>query len=227
MTPMTPMTTAAPTTPLGYAESPSSAALPSHVRAWPLVVPNLMALGLLIIPVASEYVVRPPFRYAAEWIRTRHYPDSATTWDAMVTAPFLLAIPLALWTVRLSARPRPRPIERIIAWSMTIVSLAMTLLCIGYCVWLGVGRFRLALIVSIVVLILSATEMMMLPMRRAWPGALLAMTLTWASNASLVACVLLSYSELSGGIAACFLTAAAQLIVGAVCVRRWRMITPR
>ena len=228
MTQQTTTATTATTTPLGYAESASPAALPSQIRAWPLLVPNVMTLSILFLPLVNgEGPIAPVFRYVAYWFRNHRYPPSGFTWEAMITAPFLLAIPLALWTIRLSLAPRPRRIERIIAWSITLVSLTMTLLCCAYCLVLGPRRFGIPVLASVFVLAISATGLSLLRhLRHAWPVALLAMTAAWALNATLTLLVLLSHTKWVAGMVAIAITVLAQIIVGIICICRWRSVTP-
>src|SRR5215207_5313051 len=122
--------------------------------------------------------------------------------EALITGPFLLAIPLALWTVRLALAPRPRPAEQWVAWSMTLASMTMTMLCLVYCTFGGnFRRFAPAILVTLIVIACSATAVTMLwRLRRAWPLALLAMTAAWAANTTLTMLVVLSHAPWRGGI---------------------------
>jgi len=213
-----------PTT-LGYAHDPSAPpALPAAVSAWPLLVPNVIAIVVLFLPLhSSSPPIGPVADYARETFRTHGHAAGHFRWDALITGPFLLAIPLALWTARLSFAPRPRAIERIIAWSLTLASLLMTLLCLGYCVATGPGRFGPAVAATSVILACGASGVLLLwRVRRAWPAALLAMTAAWAANTTLTTFVVLSHAPWRFGIVLGLLVVAAQLIIGIVCVCRWR-----
>jgi hypothetical protein len=229
-TPTTPTITS-PTAiagPLGYADGSSAAALPAHVRATPLLAPNLIALLVLFLPqLDGKSPLGPVFQYATQLIRTRGQPSSNVTWEAMITGPFLLAVPLALWTLRLSLAPRPRPAERAIAWSVTLASSAMTILCLGYCTALGPRRFWAPIVMAILVLAAASCGVAALwQLRRAWPTALIAMTGAWAVNATLAICVLLTHARWTVGIEAGLLAIVLQLIIGFACVRRWRVQVP-
>jgi len=215
---------AQPAAPLGYAESASTATLPQHIRATPLLAPNLLALLVLFLPLLSgETPLAPVERYVRELVRTRAQPHGSVRWEAMITGPFLLAIPLALWTIRLSRAPRPRAAERAAAWSVTLASITMTILCMGYCMAGSSRRFWLSILITMVVLGAAAWGVAALwRLRRAWPTALIAMTGAWAVNAILTMSILLTHAPWSVGIVAALLAIAAQIIVGIVCVSRWR-----
>jgi hypothetical protein len=145
----------------------------------------------------------------------------------MITGPFLLAIPLALWTVRLSLAPRPRAAERAVAWSVTLASMTMTILCMGYCLATGPRRFWVPIVVAIAVLGVASSGVSALwRMRRAWPTPLIAMTGAWAVNATLTMAVLRTHAPWSVGIVAGLLAIVLQLIIGVACVSRWRREVP-
>ena len=103
------------------------------------------------------------------------------------------------------------------------MSLMMTMLCMGYCLATGARRFWLALVAGVLMFAIGAAGVALLRhLRHAWPVALLAMTAAWAMNATLTMFVIRSHAPWSVGIIVGLITIAAQLIVGVVCVRRWR-----
>ena len=214
--------------PLGYAGSSSTGALPQHIRATPLLVPNLLALLVLFLPLLSgETPLAPVERYAGELISKRAQPQNHVKWDALITGPFLLAIPLALWTIRLCLAPRARAAERAVAWSVTLVSITMTILCMGYCLATGPRRFWLPMLIAIVVLGASSCGVAALwRLRRAWPTALIAMTGAWATNATLTISILRTHAPWTAGVVAGLLAIVAQFIVGVACIARWRRDVP-
>jgi len=216
-----------PPSPLGYAERSSTGALPANLRAVALLVPNVLAVMVLFLPMrGGSAPIDAIVDYVRELIRSGRQPRGSMTWDALVTGPFLLAIPLALWTIRLSIAPRPRVAERAIAWSMTLASLCMTMLCIGYCIVLDAYRFWPAAGAAIVVLALASIAVAMLwRLRNAWPTALLAMTGAWAANTTLTMFVVLSRTPLQFGAAMGLSVVVLQIAIGAICVRRWHAAT--
>jgi hypothetical protein len=140
----------------------------------------------------------------------------------MITGPFLLAIPLAVWTLRLTVAPRPHAAERAVAWSLTLTSLVMTLLCMGYCLSLRQPRFILPIAVTLVVIgMVAACVLWLWRMRRAWPPALLGMTGAWAANTTLTSLVLLSRLQSQVGIVVALLVVLAQLALLVVCAWHW------
>jgi hypothetical protein len=215
-------------TTLNYAGEASAVGLSAAVRATPLVIPNLIAVCLLFMPLHSG---GPPvdsvINYARLLVRLRGQPGGGATWEALITGPFLLAIPLGVWTLRLAVAPRPRDVERTIAWSLTLTSIVMTLLCVAYCAWLGQRRFILPIAATLAVLGLAVACLSRLwPIRRAWPVALLAMTAAWAANTTLTSLVVVSHQTWRAGSVIGLLVVIAQLGMMIVCVVRWRGAAP-
>jgi hypothetical protein len=212
------------TTTLGYAREASNAATPVGVRPTALAVPNLIAVSVLFMPMhGGGAPIESVVAYAELLMRLRAAPGDPPTWEALITGPFLLAIPLAVWTIRLAVAPRPRGAERAIAWSLTLTSLTMTLLCVAYCASLGQRRFVLPVAATLVVLGVGAACLAMLwPLRRAWPAPLLAMTTAWAANTTLTALVVVSHQPWRAGSVVGLLVVLAQLVLMIVCARRWR-----
>src|SRR5262249_53365927 len=103
---------------LGYAQG--SRGSYSDVRPLALLLPNLLAL---VVPFLSVSGDDPPIGPILDYARHLFRPGSRSPvdiWEAFITGPFLLAIPLAIWTVRLSIQPRARRMESIAAWSMAV-----------------------------------------------------------------------------------------------------------
>jgi hypothetical protein len=197
------------------------------VRATPLAVPNLIAVAVLLMPLHSGGApVESIVNYARLLVQLRAGPGGSETWEALITGPYLLAIPLAAWTLRLTVAPHPRQAERAIAWSLTLVALVMTLLCLAYCASLNQRRFALPVAATLAVLGAAAIWLPALwSMRRAWPAALLAMTTAWAANATLTTLVVASHQPWETGGVVALLVVLAQLVVMIVCACRWRTTT--
>src|SRR5689334_8192773 len=115
--------------PLAYAHG---APLPlANVRPLLLLLPNLLAVVVLFLPISyDDPPIKPILQYAERHVLKQNVRSDI--WEAFITGPFLLAVPLAAWTIRLSIAPRAGRRESIIAWSITITSLTMTLLAMCY-----------------------------------------------------------------------------------------------
>src|SRR5688500_17264784 len=84
---------------LGYAGDSSIVAIPANLRASPLLLPNVLAAAVLFLHLhGSDAPIEPIIDYARQLLRLGP-PSATSTWEAMITGPFLLAIPLALWTL--------------------------------------------------------------------------------------------------------------------------------
>ena len=212
---------------LGYAGEAAGDVLPASARPRALAVLNLIAVSVAFLPLhMGGAAVESITKYAGLLMRLRGRPGASETWEAMITGPYLLAIPLAAWTFRLAVAPRPHRAERAIAWSLSLVSLVMTLLSVAYCASLGHRRFVLPIALTMGVLGVGIACLAMLrPLRRAWPAALLAMTTAWAASTTLVTLVVVSHQPWQTGGVVGALVVVAQVVVMIVCAVRWRGLT--
>ena len=214
---------AAPT--LAYAQG--ARGLQSAVPPIALLLPNAAAIFVLFLPISgNDPPIEPIVSYA------RHLMGSAgrsNIWEAFITGPFLLAIPLALWTIRLSIRPRARRLESIAAWSMAGSALAMTLLACGYAI-LHSGRTRAFIpAVAAAMVILLAGAIAIWTLRHfllAYPPALLAMTAVYAANTTLTVLVVRTHSPWQVGSGMGAIVVIGQIAASAYLMFRWRENDP-
>src|SRR3954469_25023369 len=99
------------------------------VRPTWLVIPNLLAVSFLFLPYIGDTVFDELIKFAQHLFPAVRGHE---LWDAMICAPFVLSIPLALWTMRLAIRPTPKKFERSIAWAASCASIAVTLITFAY-----------------------------------------------------------------------------------------------
>src|SRR5947208_3140222 len=97
------------------------------VRPTWLIVPHLLAVGLMFVRLASDSPMEMLRRFVLTAIHTGAGPPHLL-WDAMLVGPFLMALPLAVWTIRLMFPPPPSRGERAAAWSLAAAMLAPMLL---------------------------------------------------------------------------------------------------
>jgi hypothetical protein len=211
-----------PVATLAYAQGSSHASL-IDIRPHALLIPNLAAVVVCFLPISyGESPIGPIVSYVGHYFgRTGHWD----IWEAFITGPFLLSIPLAIWTIRLCVQPRSTRREAIVAWSITLTALTMTLLACGYAAVVG-GKhplFLVAVLAALAILVAAAVAVWTLRIARsAYPPALLAMTAVYAANATLTLLIVLTHSPLESGSVAGTIVVVAQLIALAVLYRGWR-----
>jgi hypothetical protein len=210
---------AAPT--LAYAQGPDG--LQSAVPPIALLLPNFAAIVVLFLPISgNDPPIEPIVSYA------RHLMGNggrSNIWEAFITGPFLLAIPLALWTIRLSIHPRARRLESIAAWSMAGSALAMTLLACGYALALSGKTRGFIAAVAAAMAILIAGAIALWTLRHfllAYPPALLAMTAVYAANTTLTVLVVRTHSPWQVGSWMGTIVVIGQIGASAYLVFRWR-----
>jgi hypothetical protein len=206
---------------LAYAQGPDGSQSAAPPIA--LLLPNAAAIFVLFLPISgNDPPIEPIVSYA------RHVMGSggrSNIWEAFITGPFLLAIPLALWTIRLSIRPHARRLESIAAWSMAGSALAMTLLACGYALSLSgkIRGFIAAVAAAMAILIAGAIALWMLRhLLLAYPPALLAMTAVYAANTTLTVLVVRTHNPWQVGSWMGMIVVIAQIAASAYLMFRWR-----
>jgi hypothetical protein len=199
--------------PLGYAGGVATADSFTR-RPWALVLPNLIAIAVLFLPVTeTEPPIRPLARYAGALFHRQ--VQSTNVAEALLTAPFLLPIPLAVWTIRLAITARSRWWERLAAWCATATAVGMTLIACAYCLYLSIRRqpwFLLAVGVALPLLVASAVTV-----RRSWragarsQAALFAATLAYATNTIMTVFIVRAHFQWAAGSVLGAVVSAAQL----------------
>jgi hypothetical protein len=192
------------------------------VRPTWLIVPHVLALALIFVPFANDSPLQVLTRFVQGF---RRGGPPFLFWDAMVTGPFLLALPLAVWTVRLMFPPPPSRGERGAAWAVVCAMLAPLLLVMGF-VLTRFPQFVIALTGTVVVLIVGAAYVASLR-RLAWSyvPALAAMSFAYLANTVLVVLIVLGRGPVGGPLAGAIfilLEAIALLILWL----RWRREVP-
>ncbi len=202
--------------PLSYAHVAPK--LTTKVRPSVLMVPNLAAVMTIFLKLTGS---ESPFDVIStavfSGISTQHF------WEGMLTAPFLLSIPLVLWTGRLCLRPHVRKTERIIASCVSITAGAMTVLAIGYCGYLSIGNSRFAVpmaIASMAVVVLAVSLWKLMPFVETYVPAFFAMTGAFATNTLLTVLVVTQHSAWRFGSIFDLTVAIAQFIAMIVLVRQ-------
>jgi len=213
----------APEPTLAYAQGPEHAAV-LVIRPFALLLPNLLALAVLFLPISGE---DPPIGPIIEYVRLHVFKENvhSSIWEAFITGPFLLAIPLAAWTIRLCIRPAARRREVIAAWAINLTALAMTLFAATYAAHLipTFHGFLAAVSAAAVILIVGAVALWFLrSMRFTYPAALLAMTMVYCANVTLTILVVLAHSSWQTGSVLGVIVVAAQLAAMIFLFMRWR-----
>jgi hypothetical protein len=211
---------------ISYAQPLSGAVAPA-IRPTLLLVPNLLAVAVLFLRFTNN---QSPFEVLVDYARTiRGGGRGRDLWDAMVTGPFLLAFPLAAWTLRLTHSPSTRRAERTTAWGVTCASAALTLVVSGFCATqlAKEPRFTSALIATLLLLALGAAGAWSLR-RLMWSyaPALLAMTAAYAANATMTTLVVLSHHRWMPGSVVGAIVVIWQIVATAILFRRWRREAP-
>jgi hypothetical protein len=202
----------------------TSLELPAGLRPTPLLIPNVIALIVLVLPIHNDDTPLSPI---LDWVARLGSGGgpSLLLMDALLTGPFLLAIPLAAWTVRLCLtrlRP-PAAAETWTALSVTLTALTMLVICLGYCVFGQPRQFGGAAAGGAAILAVGAGGLWTTRhLRRQYPLALLAMTTAWAANATLTTLVVVAHAAWRFGTVVAMVVVAAQIAGGIACVRRWR-----
>jgi hypothetical protein len=141
-------------------------------------------------------------------------------WDAMLCAPFLLGIPLALWTLRLAIRPTPSKFERSAAWAASCASIAVTLILLIYAAY--ARRFMFAATASVVLLFICALVIWSVrDLSSTYLPSLLAVTAAHAVNTLLTMLVIVSHSEWNFAIVFTLLVVASQIIASGLLLVRF------
>ena len=189
----------------------------ADVRPVALLLPNLAAIAVCFLPInGDDPPIGPILEYIGRFTGSRGHSN---IWEAFITGPFLLSIPLAIWTIRLCIRPRIRRRESIIAWAMTTTALTMTLIAAGYTTLLiaRYRRFAVAVLASLAILVAGAMAVWRL---RAWkfayPPALLAMTAVYAANVVLTILVVTSHAPWQSGSIGGAIVVAGQVLASAL-----------
>jgi hypothetical protein len=205
--------------PISYARAGVQIAV--DVRPAALLVPNIAAIATIFLKLTET---ESPFDAIISAVRTSRW-NVHNFWDGMLTAPFLLSIPLAFWTARLCKNPFTGRTERIIAWCISASSMVMTLLAIAYGTVMSVttGRFVAATIVSIIALTVLGLSLLRLQrLFSTYVPVLIGMTGSFAINTLLTILIVMTHS---GWRVATFIDlalATAQLAAMAVLVRKYR-----
>jgi hypothetical protein len=205
--------------PISYARPSFQIAV--DVRPAALLAVNLAAIVTLFLRLTNT---QSPLAALVASLREGP-PNAARFWDSMLTAPFLLSIPLALWTARLCLRPMVGPSERIVAWCITGVSMTMTLFAVGYCTVLSItsGRFFAATVVSYIALSVLGLALVRLRWLFAtYVPVLVAMTGSFAINTILTVLVVLTHSPWRVGSMVDLLVALAQFVAMMILVQQYR-----
>src|SRR4051812_39667056 len=100
------------------------------VRPTLLIVPHVLAMGLMFMRFATDSPLEVLRKFVLGLFNRGGPPF--LLWDAMLVGPFLMALPLAVWTIRLMFPPPPSRGERAAAWSVAAAMLAPLLLVLGY-----------------------------------------------------------------------------------------------
>jgi hypothetical protein len=213
----------APDATLAYAHGPAHAAV-LRVRPFALLVPNLLAVVVLFLPISGN---DGPLGPIMEYVRRHVLKENIRSdiWEAFITGPFLLALPLALWTIRLCIRAAANRREVIAAWGITLTALAMTLFATGYVTYLIPKMHGFVRAASATVAILAAGAAALWCLRStlfAYPAALLGMTIVYCADVTLTIFVVLAHSPWQTGSVLGLIVVAAQLAALIFLFTRWR-----
>jgi len=213
----------APGATLAYAQVPANAAA-LRVRPFALLLPNLLAVVVLFLPMSSNDA---PIGPIVEYVRHHVFKQNIRSdiWEAFITGPFLLAIPLAAWTIRLCIRPATSRREVITAWAITLTALAMTFFATAYVIYLipKMHGFVWAASATAVILAAGAAALWFLrSMILAYPAALLAMTLVYCADVTLTILVVLVHTRWQTGSVLGLIVVGAQLVAMIFLFFRWR-----
>jgi hypothetical protein len=218
------MTQSSAPQPIAYAQPVDAAVVSESIRPVALLAGNVLAV---LLPFVKFTPSESPFDVIVEY--AGHFPGhgvrSVHFWDAMITAPFLLAFPLAVWTLRLCIFPRPSRATRGAAWGVTCSSAAITAVVVGYCAMQlsAKPQFVPAFVTTLAILILTVIAVWSL--RRSmysYAPPLLAMTGAFAANAAMTVLVVVSHQTWAVGTVVGAIVVAFQLIGGCVVWRSWR-----
>jgi hypothetical protein len=237
--PIFPLTTSVPVPPspidlppppqvVAYAQPVDGAAVSEPIRPLALLAGNVLAV---VLPFVKFTQSESPFDVIVGYARnfSSRGVRAPQLWDAMITAPFLLALPLAGWTVRLCRLPRASRAQRGVAWGVTCSSAAVTAVVTGYCgtqLWQH-PRFVPAFLTTLTILALTAVAVRSL--RRvmwSYAPALLAMTGASAANTAMTVLVVVSHQRWNAGTVIGAAVVLLQLGGAAVVYFRWRREAP-
>src|SRR5689334_6779278 len=91
-----------PVATLAYAQGSRAAMI--DIRPHALLIPNLAAVVVCFLPISyGESPIGPIVSYVRHFFGSTGRSD---IWETFITGPFLLSIPLAIWTIRLCVQPR-------------------------------------------------------------------------------------------------------------------------
>jgi hypothetical protein len=199
--------------PIAYAQGPAEVRRAVPRPTW-LVLPNVLAMSFLFQHYVDDTIMQSLLGFARNLFPSTRGHE---LWDAMLCAPFLLSIPLALWTIRLAIWPTPRKLERSIAWAISCASVGVTLIMIAYAGF--VKMFQPAAVAVVVFIIVSVWVIWT---TRHWMTsylpALLAMTAAHVANTLLTMLVVLSHSERNLSVEFTLLVVAAQITASAILI---------
>jgi hypothetical protein len=207
-------------TPISYAQLGEPLIL---AKPFVMLPGNLAAIVMIFVKLTQT---QSPFDVLVAFVRnaSRGNVSSGEFWDAIITSPFLLSIPLAAWTVRLCFNPIAGKSERAVVSSLSVASMTMTLLAAGYCVvhLFKEPRFIVPGLGSLVVLAIFLLMLWKVSgLRSTYLPALVVITGAFATNLLLTVLLVLTNPSWASGLMIGLLIGVTQLLATGFMVRKY------